>query len=567
LAAFVKWASLIEAGITLPLAVRRLSVPRSASGITSSLLMVGAVGGYVLLEWLSFIHEYKGVPITPWNPGLGLILAFMILFGARFAVVLFAGAVIAEVAVLRSNLPWALILGIASIITIGYGLVARLARDNLHLDAGLNRLRDVAVLLIGGLLGSLLVAVFICLLLLVDEALDLGDVLVAAGPLLIGDVIGIAVITPLTLRLALHQRPLLDRISPRVVLELLLFVAIVTTTLWVLLVAAGPNGSKLFYLLFLPVVVAAARYGLDGGCVALAITQLGLVGLLHQYGYDASAFTEFQLLMLILSATGLTVGVVVTERQHAFEAMREVEAQLATKEAESAQAARFNLVSGTAAALAHEINQPMTAARALARSAQQLLRGPDADLARADTNLTKLITQIDHVGGVVRHMREFLRRGRPHLSTIHVRNLLDGALALAATQLAASNITVALDAADDLPLMQGDPVQLQEVILNLLRNAAEAIVGARKPDGRITVMARTLDTPARIEIGVVDNGPGIAVAVRERLFQPLTTSKSDGLGLGLSIAASIIEAHGGHIWLAAAEPGATEFRLTLPLER
>ena len=551
----------------MPLAVRRLSVPRLASAITSGLLMAGAVGGYVLLEWLSFIHEYKGVPITPWNPGLGLILAFMILFGARFAVVLFAGAVIAEVAVLRSNLPWAVILGIAGIITIGYGLVARLARDNLHLDAGLNRLRDVAVLLIGGLLGALLVAVFISLFLLVDEALDLGDVLVAAGPLLIGDVIGIAVITPLTLRLALHQRPLLDRISLRVLLELLLFVAVVITTLWVILVAAGPNGSKLFYLLFLPVVVAAARYGLDGGCVALAITQLGLVGLLHQYGYDARAFTEFQLLMLVLSATGLTVGVVVTERQHAFEAMREVEAQLATKEAEAARAARFNLVSGTATALAHEINQPMTAARALARSAQQLLRGPDADLARADTNLTKLITQIDHVGGVVRHMREFLRRGRPHLSTIHVRNLLDGALALAATQLAASSITVALDAADDLPLIQGDPVQLQEVILNLLRNAAEAIGGAQKPDGRIAVSARSQDTPARIEISVTDNGPGIAAAVQERLFHPLTTSKSDGLGLGLSIAASIIEAHGGRIWLAAAEPGATEFRFTLPLDR
>ncbi len=434
-------------------------------------------------------------------------------------------------------------------------MVARLARDNLHLDAGLNRLRDVAVLLIGGLLGALLVAVFICLLLLVDEALDLGDVLVAA------------VITPLTLRLALHQRPLLDRISLWVVLELLLFVAVVITTLWVILVAAGPNGSKLFHLLFLPVVIAAARYGLDGGCLALAITQLGLVGLLHQYGYDASAFTEFQLLMLVLSATGLTVGVVVTERQHAFEAIREVEAQLATKEAEAAQAARFNLVSGTATALAHEINQPMTAARALARSAQQLLRGPNADLARADTNLTKLITQIDHVGGVVRHMREFLRRGRPHLSTIHVRNLLDDALALAATQLAASSIAVALDAADDLPLIQADPVQLQEVILNLLRNAAEAIVAARKPDGRITVMARSLDAPARIEIGVIDNGPGIAVAVRERLFHPLTTSKSDGLGLGLSIAASIIEAHGGRIWLAAAEPGATEFRFTLPLDK
>jgi signal transduction histidine kinase len=568
MAASVKWHSVIEAGNGLPLAVRALSVARLPSFVTSGLLMAGAAGGYVLLEWLSFIHEYKGVPITPWNPGLGLILAFMILFGARFAVVLFAGAVIAEVAVLRSNLPWAVILGIAGIIAVGYGLVAKLARDNLHLDVGLNRLRDVAVLLISGLLGALLVAAFISLLLLADEELDAGNVLVATGPLLIGDVIGIAVVTPLVLRLALHQRPLLDRILLRTVLELLLFVAVVITTLWLILAAAGPSaGSRLFYLLFLPVVIAAVRHGLDGGCFALAITQFGLVGLLNLYGYDANAFTEYQLLMLVLSATGLTVGVVVTERQHAFEAMRQVEARLATREAEAAQAARFNLVSGTAAALAHEINQPMTAARALARSAQQLLRGPDADLVRAGTNLTSLIAQIDHVGGVVRHMREFMRRGRPHFSSIRIGNLLEGALTLAATQLAANSITVSLDASDDLPLVQGDAVQLQEVVLNLLRNAAEAIRGARRTDGRITVSARSLDTPARIEISVCDNGPGIAAATQERLFHPLMTSKPDGLGLGLSIAASIVEAHGGRIWLAAALPGATDFRFTLPLER
>ena len=105
--------------------------------------------------------------------------------------------------------------------------------------------------------------------------------------------------------------------------------------------------------------------------------------------------------MLLLSATGLTVGVVVTERQHAFDAVREIETRLKAKEAEAAQAARFNLVSGTAAALAHEINQPMTAARALARSVQHLLRSSDTDLARANTNLSNLITQIDHAGGVV----------------------------------------------------------------------------------------------------------------------------------------------------------------------
>jgi two-component system, LuxR family, sensor kinase FixL len=534
--------------------------------LTSSLFTTGVIAAYVLLEWLSFIHEYKGVPVTPWNPGLGFVFGLIVLFGARYAIVLFAGAVIAEIAILRSNLWWPIILALPTSIAGGYGLVAQVARGYLRLDAGLNRLRDVILLLVSGVIGAALVAVFICLLLLADQELDFPDVLVAAGPLLIGDIIGIAVITPLTLRLALRPQPLLDHISLGMLSEFFLFGAIVIATLWVI-VAAGPNGSKLFYLMFLPVVVAAVRYGLDGACIALAVTQLALVGLLHLYGYEANAFAEFQLLMLILSATGLTVGVVVTERRHADETVRAVERQLKTKELEAAQAARFNLVSGTAAALAHEINQPMTAARALARAVQQLLRGPALDLARIDANIMSLITQIDHAGGVVRRMRDFLRRGRPHSSTIILGDLLSDALVLAAPEVASKGVSVALDSADDDPLViHGDAVQLQEVILNLVRNAAEAIADARTPNGRIMVVARRLETPSRIEISVVDNGPGITAEVAERLFHPLTTSKSDGLGLGLSISASIVEAHGGRLWLQTGQAGATEFRFSLPVE-
>jgi two-component system, LuxR family, sensor kinase FixL len=165
----------------------------------------------------------------------------------------------------------------------------------------------------------------------------------------------------LTLRLALHPQSLLKHISLRMLSELIVLVVLVIAALWVIVAAAEPYGSKLFYVIFLPIVVAAVRYGLDGACISLAATQLVLVGLLHRYGYEASAFAEFQLLMLVLSATGLTVGVVVTERQRAYETVRDVERQLRAKEVEASQAARLNLASGTAAALAHEINQPMTA--------------------------------------------------------------------------------------------------------------------------------------------------------------------------------------------------------------
>jgi signal transduction histidine kinase len=163
-------------------------------------------------------------------------------------------------------------------------------------------------------------------------------------------------------------------------------------------------------------------------------------------------------------------------------------------------------------------------------------------------------------------MRDFLRRGRPHSSTISVRALLADALAVAGPEIMAKGITISLDVAEDLPPIHGDVVQLQQVILNLVHNAAEAINAAGTPGGRITVLARHLETPLRIEIAVADNGPGISAEVVDRLFHPLTTSKMDGLGLGLSICTSIVEAHRGRIWLHAGEPGATELRFSLPLE-
>jgi signal transduction histidine kinase len=528
--------------------------------------LVGAVAlllAYVGLEWVSFIHEYKGVPITPWNPGLGLLFAFMVLKGPRYALLLFAGVLIAELAVLRTSLGWYVVVSISLIISGGYAAVAVAARRQLRLDVGLKRLKDVVELLVAALLGSCAIAVLLSLVLVADHQLELADVMVATWPLLVGDVIGILVMTPLVLRLALRRPTGLARAVLPVLPEAVVFVAAIALCLW--LIVIPQTGFSFFYLLFLPVGVTAVRYGLDGACLALAFTQFGLVGLLHLYGYDARAFTEFQILMLVLSSTGLIVGVVVTERQHAAETLREYEAMLRTKEAEVAQATRLNLVSSMASTLAHEINQPMTAARALARSAQELVRAKDGDLSRADTNLSNLVAQIDHAGGVVRRMRDFLRRGRPHVSTVAIDELLDEVLMLLRLQATESGTQVQIDVADGLPTVHADRVQLQQVVLNLVGNAIEAVGAGGRSDRRVRIRARVSDDAKDIEVAVIDNGPGIAAEIADRLFEPLTTSKHDGLGLGLSICATIIESHGGRIWLHARTPGATEFRFTLPL--
>jgi signal transduction histidine kinase len=127
-------------------------------------------------------------------------------------------------------------------------------------------------------------------------------------------------------------------------------------------------------------------------------------------------------------------------------------------------------------------------------------------------------------------------------------------------------VRIDLDFPAGLPVIHGDRVQLQQVLLNLLRNAVDSITETGRKDGRITVAARRADDSARLEIGVRDNGGGIPPHRIDQLFKPLTTSKKEGLGLGLSICLTIVEAHGGRIWLASGEPGATELRLSFPLE-
>jgi C4-dicarboxylate-specific signal transduction histidine kinase len=221
------------------------------------------------------------------------------------------------------------------------------------------------------------------------------------------------------------------------------------------------------------------------------------------------------------------------------------------------------MVSGMASALAHEINQPMTAARALARSAQQLLDERNGDVERARDNLASLVTQIDHAADVVRRMREFLRRGQPHFSTLDVGTVLEDALVLARPEAATHRTEIDLEVEPTLPAVFGDRIQLQQVVLNLVRNGMDAIIEAGEARGRISVRAALGEGGRTVDVSVADNGTGIAPG--QNLFEPLSSSKKDGLGLGLSICANILHAHGGRIWLQSSASGATEFRFSLPL--
>ncbi|MEQ1616657.1 MAG: ATP-binding protein [Hyphomicrobiaceae bacterium] len=534
--------------------------------------MTAVIGGtfllaYVALEWISFIHELNDIPVTPWNPGLGCIFSLMVLKGPAYGILLFAGVILAEVFILESQLSWFVIVAIATLVAAAYAATAHVARNHLSLNVGLVHLRDVVVLLASGVAGAVTVALLLALLFLAVGRFQWLEIMQAAVPLFVGDIIGIAIVTPLLLRITAAWRDLkrgrLFSLAP----EIVLITGVIAGSLWLVVPTEIVRGHQLFYLLFLPVVVAAVRHGIDGACLALAATQFGLVGLLKYHGYDAAAFTTFQTLMFVLTSTGLLVGVIVSERRQAELAVREAEALLREKEAEAALAARHNLVSGMASALAHELNQPMTAARAFARSAQALLRSGPAESTRVDANLTNLVAQIDHASGVLRRMREFLRRGQPHFSTLDVAATVEDAIMLVRSQAENNRTSIEIKIRDGTPAVFGDKVQLQQVILNLVTNAIEAITAAQRPDGRIALEAWLSPDLAHVEISVKDNGTGVDAEQAKRLFSPLATTKQDGLGLGLSICASIIAAHHGRMWLQSSQPGATDFRLSLPVQQ
>jgi signal transduction histidine kinase len=528
--------------------------------------LVGLVAIYLALEWISAIQEYRGVPVTAWNPGLGVLFAGL-LRGSRIAAfALFVGAILAE-SLLGGGLaqtPHSVV--IAAIVTLGYVAVAEIARA-LHLDARLERVRDVALLLSAALGGAVVVGMCLNIFLVGTGSIDFAQAMQDWLPMLVGDLIGIAVVTPLVLRSS--------RARVRTQLTDMSFVAGVAATTLVAAAAitfvlreGDQRAYQAFYFLFLPIVFAALRNGLDGACITLASTQLALLAALNLFGYDANAFTNFQTVMAVLTATGLLAGAVSSERDAASRSARSTRALLKEKESEAARADRFHLVTGLASALSHEINQPMTAARAYARTAQKLAETPGADVERVRDYVNRSVEQIDHAAAILRSTREFLRRGDPGRAPTMPATIVADSLTLMRPLAVEKRVGIASDVQPALPACYCDRIQIQQVLMNLMDNSIAALAGQGRKDGAVTLSARLCeDSPVgrrQIEFSVRDNGPGVDPEFAARVFEALATTKKDGLGLGLAISAGIVEAHGGRIWLQSGAPGATEFRFIIP---
>jgi two-component system sensor kinase FixL len=517
---------------------------------------------YVLLDWLSLIQPFA-LGITPWNPPAGLCLAMLLREGNRFLPATIVALALSET--LFRGLPLFAPETIATVLTIAlvYAVAAQVLRRTAPGVLNLATHRDLLLLLGAGLAAALVVAILAVGLFYGTGRLAGADPLLVGLHFWIGDMIGIAVLTPFILLLGKHRFATAARPSIRA-REAMAQVAAIAFGLWVVFGLEPTDHFEFAYVLFLPLIWIALRGGLPWASWGIVATQFGLILAVQFKGLDAEAVTQFQLLMAAVAVTGLLLGSVEEERRRA-------EARVKEHEAELAQAARLTATGEMAGALAHELNQPLTALISFVRAGQTALhrsRLSPEEQAQATAMIDKAVVQAQRAGEIIRTTREFLRRGDLRRARADLAPIAADAIELLRPLAAQNRARLDVAIAPNLPAALVDPLQVEQVIVNLVRNAAEEIGRAGPWPGTVTVaIAPSADEPGFLEVSVRDTGPGFAPEMAERLFKPFSTTKPAGTGLGLAISRTIIEAHGGRIWLVQPTEGrGADLRFTVPID-
>jgi two-component system sensor kinase FixL len=244
-----------------------------------------------------------------------------------------------------------------------------------------------------------------------------------------------------------------------------------------------------------------------------------------------------------------------TEQQRAELRMQEMQSELV-------HFSRLSAVGTMASALAHELNQPLTAVANYLEASRDMLDSPAPETREILREaLSEAATQAVRAGEIVRKLRSYVSRGEVDARPVHLDQVVSDAIALSKTSRERADIPVTVQQAESISRVMADPIQIQQVIINLIRNAMDAM--SDLDDAHIAIRAMPDDDPGFVSIEVCDNGPGLAPEMKETIFKPFATTKAHGMGLGLSICQTIVEAHGGTIRAVSSPQGGTCFRFTL----
>jgi C4-dicarboxylate-specific signal transduction histidine kinase len=256
---------------------------------------------------------------------------------------------------------------------------------------------------------------------------------------------------------------------------------------------------------------------------------------------------------------GVSYVLDLTDRKHAQEALQKAQAELA-------HVTRVTTVGALTAAIAHEINQPIAATVANASAGMRWLAAQPPDLEEARQALGRIVRDGNRAAEVIGRIRALVKKVPPRREQLDINQVVLEVISLTQGELQRNRVELQTRLAHDLPGVPGDRVQLQQIILNLILNAVEAMSELADRPRKLLVVSAASDSHD-VLVEVRDSGPGLDAANLERLFDSFYTTKSNGMGMGLAISRSIVEAHGGRLWATANEPHGAVFCFTLPTDR
>lgn len=500
---------------------------------------------YVALDWTSHVDLIGPFNITPWNPQPALAIVWMMMSGLAHAPAVLATIILADIIIRHAPGGYLITITGALILAGGYAGIAWALKAMLR-DTSLRSTRHLTIfagLVVAGtgIIGAAFVAT-----LQISSLLSEIPFSSAWLSFWIGDTVGIFVTAPLLFAVTDSSRrsALLDLVRKP---EALLQGAFLAATVWLIFEGLGNNPSSHFYLLFLPLIWIAVRHGMNGAILATTIVQLGVIYGMQDGEPILLPVVELQALMAALTLTGLFLGVMVDERQRAEAGLR--------------QSLRLAAAGEMAGAIAHEVNQPLTAVANYGKSVQMLIERAPEKTAQIQEIIAKILVEAERASEVVRRLRDFFRAGTTRLEVIVIEDLLTTARRMAESAIGDEKISLEIKQTTPVPPLFVDRLQIEVVLRNLLANAVESLTGSEVANARISILIRRHDE-ARVCIMITDNGPGIQSATRANLFEPFYSGKSKGMGLGLAVSRAIAEAHGGTLESTMLNHG--EFHLILP---
>ena len=505
----------------------------------------------LLTEW----HDFDRLGITLWSPDDGLSLALLI-ESVAFAPFVLLGAVLVDLSVVGVQRHLGVTLTAELFLTGAYVLLAFILKSKLKFDVRQFRLPDVVMFLLLVPACAAVSSVVYCGVLYLGGALPDGKLLVAITHFWIGDALGMITIIPATTAVFTYLDAARWRWSGHSLFTIITFIIGVCLG-FAALIGVGDKLYYLFNLLFLPVIWVAMREGYAGVALALVTIQLTLAVVTVFVGYDTTDFAILQLLMLVLSITGLLLGAVATEHRDAALRLREHQRELA-RMASNAQAGAMGM------ALAHEVSQPLSTVTTYVHAARRLLLQTSVASAPVMDALIKAEAEAQRAREVLERVRDFVSSGNLSLKALDVSPLADRIAALCREEAAARGVQVAVESMDPVPQVQADGVQIEQVLINLVNNAIDA--ASERPDGRGQVTIRVADSAGAITIEVDDNGSGVAPELADSIFDAYQTTKPRGMGLGLHLSRRIVERHSGRLWWEPIETGGARFVIELRID-